>query len=109
MRLHTHRFQYWNGRYFRTASLWETGLVLNLGHNGSPCPNFAVFEEQENERQDASSILFTPPLIPAGIRRNPGIPSEWTGFRMDSYPFRRNSKEKLHYTKQINHIQKKLP
>lgn len=53
-RLHTHRVQYWNGRYFRTAGLWETGLVLNLGHNGSPCPNFAVFEEQENERQDAS-------------------------------------------------------
>jgi len=41
--------------------------------------------------------------------RNPGIPAEWTGFQMDSYPFRRNSKEKLHYTKQINHIQKKLP
>ncbi|EDR10391.1 uncharacterized protein LACBIDRAFT_325386 [Laccaria bicolor S238N-H82] len=53
-RLHTHRVQYWNGRYFRTAGLWETGLVLNLGHNGSPCPNFAEFEEQENERQDAS-------------------------------------------------------
>jgi len=55
------------------------------------------------------AILFTPPLIPAGIHWNPGIPAEWTGFWMDSYPFCRNSKEKLHYTKQINHIQKKLP
>ena len=30
-------------------------MVLNLGHNGSPCPNFEVLEEQENERQDASA------------------------------------------------------
>ena len=70
-RLHTHRVQYWNGRYFRTAGLWETGLVLNLGHNGSPCPNFAVFEEQENERQDASCepaecIAAVPPYTSSG-------------------------------------------
>ncbi|EDQ99433.1 uncharacterized protein LACBIDRAFT_316483 [Laccaria bicolor S238N-H82] len=53
-RLHTHQVQYWKGHYFHTAGLWETGLVLNLGHNGSPCPNFAEFKEQENDRQDAS-------------------------------------------------------
>ena len=71
MRLHTHRVQYWNGRYFRTAGLWETGLVLNLGHNGFPCPNLAAFEEQENERQDASferaeCIATAPPNTSSG-------------------------------------------
>jgi len=72
-RLHTHRVQYWNGCYFRTASLWETGLVLNLGHSGFPCPNFAVLEEQENKRQDARCeaaecigpvVPITPPAAP---------------------------------------------
>jgi len=67
-------------------------------HPGLDCQNLEGFP-----------VLFTPPLIPAKIRQNPGIPVEWTGFQMDSYPFCLNSKEKLHYTKQINHIQKKLP
>lgn len=51
-RLHTHRVQCWNGKYFRTSALWETGLVCNLGHGGLPCPGLAIAEEEENTRQD---------------------------------------------------------
>ena len=51
-RLHTHRVQCWNGKYFRTSALWETGLVCNLGHGGLPCPGLALAEEEENTRQD---------------------------------------------------------
>jgi hypothetical protein len=36
------------------------------------------------------SILFTPPLIPPGIRRNPGIPPEWTRNSRNSAGIRRN-------------------
>ena len=48
-------------------------MVLNLGHSGFPCPNFAVLEEQENERQDAHceaaecigpAVPITPPAVP---------------------------------------------
>ena len=52
-RLHTHRIQCWNGKYFRTSALWETGLVCNLGHGGLPCPGLSLAEEEENRRQDA--------------------------------------------------------
>jgi len=37
---------------------------------------------------------------------NPGIPVEWTGLQLHSYPFLVHSKENIHYKKQINHIPK---
>ena len=51
-RLHTHRIQCWNGKYFRTSALWETGLIFNLCHDGNPCPRLAESEMAENYRQD---------------------------------------------------------
>ncbi|KAI0743023.1 hypothetical protein C8Q80DRAFT_1076286, partial [Daedaleopsis nitida] len=34
-----HRLQMWNGKMFIRTSLYSLGLVIQLGHNGSPCPN----------------------------------------------------------------------
>ncbi|KAF8874326.1 hypothetical protein CPB84DRAFT_1690262 [Gymnopilus junonius] len=33
-----HRVERWNGRYYHSRALWETGVKLYLGHNGLPCP-----------------------------------------------------------------------
>ena len=62
-RLHMHRIQCWNGKYFRTSALWETGLVFNLGHGGNPCPSLAHIEADENKRQDVEweDTLNRPP------------------------------------------------
>jgi hypothetical protein len=35
-----HVIQKWNGTCFVQSSLYDAGLVLHLGHNGSPCPTF---------------------------------------------------------------------
>lgn len=35
-----HRILKWNGRCFLRAALWQTGLVLHLGHAGMPCPRY---------------------------------------------------------------------
>ena len=65
-RLHTHRIQCWNGKYFRTSALWETGLVCNLGHGGLPCPGLALAEEEENAREDTEwdRHLTSKPTLP---------------------------------------------
>jgi len=65
-RLHTHRVQCWNGKYFRTSALWESGLVCNLGHGGLPCPGLLIAEEEENKRQDADweELLNNQPMAP---------------------------------------------
>ena len=33
-----HRVEEWKGTHFESAWLWQTGLVLHLGHFGDPCP-----------------------------------------------------------------------
>lgn len=33
-----HRVEKWNGKFFEDAWLWQVGVVINLGHNGEPCP-----------------------------------------------------------------------
>src|SRR5580704_15825076 len=33
-----HRVESWNGSFFEVGALWQTGLKLHLGHNGSRCP-----------------------------------------------------------------------
>ena len=78
-RLHTHRIQCWNGKYFRTSALWETGLVCNLGHGGLPCPGLSFAEEEENKRQDDEwerqlSSDPTGPSVSSGPSRERGTP-----------------------------------
>lgn len=34
-----HRVEAWKGTHFEPAWLWQDGVVLHLGHNGSPCPS----------------------------------------------------------------------
>ena len=33
-----HRIQKWNGRHYQTGALWQVGVKIYTGHNGSPCP-----------------------------------------------------------------------
>jgi hypothetical protein len=33
-----HRVQKWNGRYYQQGALWQVGIKIHTGHNGSPCP-----------------------------------------------------------------------
>ena len=33
-----HRIEKWNGRYYQKGGLWQVGVKLYTGHNGSPCP-----------------------------------------------------------------------
>ncbi|KDR74655.1 hypothetical protein GALMADRAFT_27784, partial [Galerina marginata CBS 339.88] len=44
-----HRIKCWNGRHFRAAGLWETGVKLYLGHNGLPCAGGSEEERRPTE------------------------------------------------------------
>lgn len=69
-RLHTHRIQCWNGKYFRTSALWETGLIFNLCHGGNPCPGLVESEMEEHARQDKdwhTNALRTAGLSASGL------------------------------------------
>lgn len=33
-----HRVEKWNGRYYKKGALWQVGVKLYTGHNGTPCP-----------------------------------------------------------------------
>jgi hypothetical protein len=33
-----HRVQKWNGQYYQQGALWQVGIKIHTGHNGSPCP-----------------------------------------------------------------------
>ncbi|KAF9521268.1 hypothetical protein CPB83DRAFT_740673, partial [Crepidotus variabilis] len=33
-----HRIEKWNGRFFKKAALWQTGVKLYTGHGGRSCP-----------------------------------------------------------------------
>ncbi|KIK24275.1 hypothetical protein PISMIDRAFT_80592, partial [Pisolithus microcarpus 441] len=33
-----HQIQQWTGEFFEESALHMTGLQLQLGHNGAPCP-----------------------------------------------------------------------
>jgi hypothetical protein len=38
----------WNGRYYQKGALWQVGVKIYLGHNGSPCPgSIAALSEVE--------------------------------------------------------------
>lgn len=34
-----HRVEKWNGRHYQQGALWQVGLKIHTGHNGSPCPH----------------------------------------------------------------------
>ena len=34
-----HRIQQWTGQFYDHIALCDLGYILNLGHNGAPCPN----------------------------------------------------------------------
>jgi hypothetical protein len=34
-----HRVQKWNGRHYQQGALWQVGVKIHTGHNGSPCPS----------------------------------------------------------------------
>lgn len=38
-----HRVEKWNGRYYKKGALWQVGVKLYTGHNGSPCPQSLAF------------------------------------------------------------------
>lgn len=33
-----HRVEKWNGRHYQQGALWQIGVKIHTGHNGSPCP-----------------------------------------------------------------------
>ena len=33
-----YRVEKWNGRHYQQGALWQVGLKIHTGHNGSPCP-----------------------------------------------------------------------
>ena len=33
-----HRIEKWNGRHYQQGALWQVGVKIHTGHNGSPCP-----------------------------------------------------------------------
>jgi hypothetical protein len=33
-----HRIEKWNGRHYQQGALWQVGVKIFTGHNGSPCP-----------------------------------------------------------------------
>jgi len=34
-----HRVEKWNGRHYQQGALWQVGVKIHTGHNGSPCPS----------------------------------------------------------------------
>ena len=36
-----HRIQKWNERHYQRGALWQVGVKIYTGHNGSPCPRSA--------------------------------------------------------------------
>jgi hypothetical protein len=43
-----HRVEKWNGRYYQKGALWQVGVKIYMGHNGSPCPgSIAALSEVE--------------------------------------------------------------
>ena len=48
-----HRVQFWNGAYFSDAWLRQSGVVINLGHLGSPCPTHSNSEGAEEPGQES--------------------------------------------------------
>ena len=53
-----HRVESWTGTHFEDSWLLHTGLVMNLGHNGNPCP-YAIASEQRNAPRTAGSGITT--------------------------------------------------
>jgi len=67
----------------RNPSLGMDVTATNLAFDFQELLKKSVKHAQAAE-YDLSAVLFTPPLIPTGIRRNPGIPEESAG--MDQNP-----------------------
>ncbi|KAF8869075.1 hypothetical protein CPB84DRAFT_1694860, partial [Gymnopilus junonius] len=54
----------WNGQYYHSRALWETGVKLYLGHNGLPCPESTSNaglplndDDEGNEEEDSLEDL----------------------------------------------------
>ena len=55
-----HRIQKWNGRYYKKGALWQVGVKLYTGHNGSPCPcSLAAVSGMGTTPSRRSSTLYT--------------------------------------------------
>jgi hypothetical protein len=54
-----HRVEKWNGRYYRPGALWQVGLKIHTGHNGSPCP-----------RGRSASFVFNQPIASQNMGEN---------------------------------------
>jgi len=64
-------------------------LVASSARKGRWIRHHQMEDTLPKKNWSKNAILFTPPLIPAGIRWNPGIPSESIGIQ----EFRRNPSE----------------
>lgn len=65
-----HRIEVWSDTFYQDAWLLDVGMVLHLGHGGSPCPMGlpGTFEELEEEGVGMEEDLCTDEEIPLEAR-----------------------------------------
>ena len=49
-----HRVEKWNGRFYQRGSLWQVGVKIFVGHDGSPCPRSISALSEGNLHNEAS-------------------------------------------------------
>jgi hypothetical protein len=51
-----HRVEKWNGRFYQRGALWQVGVKIYTGHNGTPCPRSIMALSDVTDRPPKSSI-----------------------------------------------------